>query len=122
MAGDTGDDDSGSYEAPRDVADVGVAGEAARDRGALPSPVMSAPSRPFEASHGDEPRPAQSVAAPPPREPESRSFDFERPPSPAASPPSHDREREPAAVATAAEPREWTPTPPTDTPTPRSEP
>ena len=30
--------------------------------------------------------------------------------------------REPAPVATASEPREWTPTPPTDVTTPRNEP
>jgi hypothetical protein len=30
--------------------------------------------------------------------------------------------REPTPVATASEPREWTPTPPTDVTTPRNEP
>jgi hypothetical protein len=150
-AGDGGDDDSGSYEAPRDLADVGAASEATREREPMPSPVLGTPGS-FDASQGDSSRPPQPGAASPAREPASRSFDFDRPaaapvstpvtapvhgaaeprdvgapgaasrdtgmPAPVAPP----REREPATVATAVEPREWTPTPPTDTPTSRSEP
>jgi ribonuclease E len=146
-AGDGGYDDSGSDEAPRDLADFGAASDAS-EREPMPSPVLGAP-RTFEASPGDSSRPAQSVAEPPAREPASRSFDFDRPAAPPVSPQVDDaaeprdvgaqgaasrdagapapvaapaREREPATVATAVEPREWTPTPPTDTPTSRSEP
>lgn len=127
---DGGDDDSGSYEAPRDVADVGAAAELTRDREPMPSPVVN-PPRTFEAPREEPPR---AAAPAPSHEPESRSFDFDRPvapppppapprePEPAPAPVAPAREREPAALATAAEPREWTPTPPTDTPTPRSEP
>jgi ribonuclease E len=135
-ADEAGDDDSGSYEAPRDIADVGAVAELTRDREPMPSPVVS-PPRTFEAPREEAPR---AAAPAPSREPESRSFDFDRPvapppppapprepvaaPAPAApvAPPEPVREREPAHVATAAEPREWTPTPPTDTPTSRSEP
>jgi hypothetical protein len=76
----------------------------------------------------DSPRPVE-----PAREPEVPSFDFEPPapvpPREAAPQPMPPREaapqpvvHEPPPVATASEPREWTPTPPTDTATPRSEP
>jgi hypothetical protein len=63
-----------------------------------------------------------------PRPPEPRSFDFGRPAAPpAAFVPASEAgpapvAREPAQVATAAEPRGWTPTPPTDVATPRDEP
>jgi hypothetical protein len=100
---------------PHDVADIGAAPESApREREYVPSPVIAAPRE-----------------TPTPREPEVRSFDFDRP---AASPPSpareaaptrapvQEREPVPMATATAAEPREWTPTPPTDAATPRNEP
>ena len=68
-------------------------------------------------------------SAPAPRAPEPRSFDFDRPAEPPA-PPVPPREvapapivvREPVPVPTASEPREWTPTPPTDVTTPRNEP
>lgn len=52
---------------------------------------------------------AVPAVAPAVRIPEPRAFDFDRP-------------SEPAPVATASEPREWTPTPPTDAVAPRSEP
>ena len=63
-----------------------------------------------------------------PRAPEPRSFDFDRPAAPPAPPrdiapaPATVVVREPAPVPTASEPREWTPTPPTDVTTPRNEP
>jgi ribonuclease E len=88
------------------------------------------------------PTTTEQVPAPAaPREPEPRSFDFDRPAPPAsvapvaAVPAAPARaepspvvrepkpvEREPVPVATAAEPREWTPTPPTDSAAPRNEP
>jgi hypothetical protein len=140
------DDDSGSFQAPRDVADVGAAPEAApREREAVPSPVFSTPrdiastQRSFETSSAAAVEPPPTYGASPSREPASRSFDFDRPaaststtPAPVSAAPSLPREttpsmapvreRESASVATASEPREWTPTPPTDTAPPRDEP
>jgi hypothetical protein len=139
------DDDSGSFQAPRDLADVGAAPEAApREREAVPSPVFSTPrddasaARSLESSSAEPP---PTYGASPSREPASRSFDFDRPAVPTSTaaatvpvnaPPSAPREtapstapvreRESASVATASEPREWTPTPPTDTAPPRDEP
>jgi ribonuclease E len=86
------------------------------------SQSLDAP-REFDAPRAPEP----SYEAP--RAPEPRSFDFDRPAAPPV-PPAPPREvapgpvvvREPTPVATASEPREWTPTPPTDTTTPRNEP
>ncbi|MBK7904256.1 MAG: Rne/Rng family ribonuclease [Proteobacteria bacterium] len=97
-------------------------------------PGWPEPPREFAAIRAAEaPR---EIAAPAPapshetsRAPEPRSFDFERPATPPAPPaPPSDAApapvvvREPAPVATASEPREWTPTPPTDATTPRNEP
>jgi ribonuclease E len=140
------DDDSGSFQAPRDLADVGAAPEAApREREAVPSPVFSTPRddagapRSLESPSAAATEPPPTYGASPSREPASRSFDFDRPavppataaaPVPVSAPPSAPRETAPVAapvreresVATASEPREWTPTPPTDTAPPRDEP
>jgi hypothetical protein len=82
----------------------------------VPAPPMNAPPVGFEA----------------PRAPEPRSFDFGQPASPPPPPSAPPRDaapvpapvvvREPAPSATASEPREWTPTPPTDVTAPRNEP
>jgi ribonuclease E len=92
------------------------------------------PPRDFAATRAAE-APREFTAPPPassheaPRAPEPRSFDFDRPaaPPPPAAPsrevaPGPVVVREPNPVATASEPREWTPTPPTDVTTPRNEP
>jgi len=91
--------------------------------GFSPAPQSLDAPREFDAPRAPEP----SHEAP--RAPEPRSFDFDRPAAPPA-PPEPPREvapapvvvREPTPVATATEPREWTPTPPTDVTTPRNEP
>jgi ribonuclease E len=97
-----------------------------------PSKTFDAPREVAPAREPEAPRepqaPARSFDAPWP--PEPRSFDFDRPATPPPPPPAPPREeppapvvvREPAPVATASEPREWTPTPPTDVTTPRNEP
>ena len=104
--GGAGGDDAGGG----DLADV------------APAPQSLDAPREFTA-----PQPAPSYEAP--RAPEPRSFDFDRPAAPPAPPappgevaPAPVMVREPAPVATASEPREWTPTPPTDVTTPRNEP
>jgi len=91
--------------------------------GFTPAPQSLGAPRESDAPRAPEP----SYEAP--RAPEPRSFDFDRPAAPPA-PPAPPREaapapvvvREPTPVATASEPREWTPTPPTDVTTPRNEP
>jgi ribonuclease E len=106
-----------SFDAPRwpegraaesNYGDRAATREAVRDAGT--NPRAEAPREPIRDS------------APPTREPESRSFEFDRSASPApVREPSVQREAPPPA-ATATEPREWTPTPPTDTTTARNEP
>jgi ribonuclease E len=111
------------------IFDEGPGGAGADDAGGgdnagfTPAPQSLAAPREFDAPRAPEP----SHAAP--RAPEPRSFDFDRPAAPPAppAPPSgvvHTPVvvREPTPVATASEPREWTPTPPTDVTTPRNEP
>ncbi|MCX7054475.1 MAG: ribonuclease E/G, partial [Proteobacteria bacterium] len=86
--------------------------------GRAPAPQSFDAPREFTA-----PAPAPSYEAP--RAPEPRSFDFDRPAAPpreVAPTPAPIVVREPTPVATASEPREWTPTPPTDATTPRNEP
>jgi ribonuclease E len=95
-----GSDETGSAPAPRSF-------DAPREF--VPAPVVNAPPAGHEA----------------PRVPEPRSFDFERPAAPPVAVEAPvTREPPPAApsIATAVEPREWTPTPPTDAATPRNEP
>ncbi|MCE3286329.1 MAG: ribonuclease, partial [Steroidobacteraceae bacterium] len=89
------DDDSGSFQAPRDVADVGAAPEAApREREAVPSPVFSTPrdiastQRSFEPSSAAAVEPPPTYGASPSREPASRSFDFDRPAASTSSTPA----------------------------------
>jgi ribonuclease E len=86
------------------------------DRGGDEAPREFTPAR-MDVS----PAPAHEA----PRVPEPRSFDFERPSvAPVVVEPPVSREPPPPApsIATAVEPREWTPTPPTDAATPRNEP
>jgi hypothetical protein len=85
------------------------------------------PQRAFDEGREPAPRSAEAPAvrepAPsfePARAPEPRAFDFDRPAAPPPAPVPV--VREPAPLASAAEPREWTPTPPTDAQTPRNEP
>jgi ribonuclease E len=89
------------------------------------------PEAPREYAPSPPPAPPREVTVAPEeprREPEVRSFDFDRPavappaPAPVAREVAPPVAREPIAVATASEPREWTPTPPTDSETPRNEP
>ena len=130
----------------------GAGGDEAGDRdnaGRAPAPLALDAPREFDAPRAPEPprdfaanrapeAPREFTAPPPapsyeaPRTPEPRSFDFDRPAAPPPPPPAPPREmapapapvvvREPTPVATASEPREWTPTPPTDATTPRNEP
>jgi len=112
---------------------AGAAGDGGLDEG--PGGEGGEPSRDVEVTHAPEaprelPATARSFDAPWP--PEPRSFDFDRPaaPTPPPAPPREEasapapvvREQVPVPVATASEPREWTPTPPTDVTTPRNEP
>jgi fused signal recognition particle receptor len=103
-----------------------------------PAYEPAAPSQAFDAPREFVPERAPEVAREPqfaspapsyeaPRTPEPRSFDFDRPSAPVAEPVAP-REAAPAPapapapIATAVEPREWTPTPATDVTTPRNEP
>jgi ribonuclease E len=108
--------------------DEGPGGDGGNDAGGSDNAGFAPAPQSFDA-------PRESTAPPPalsheaPRAPEPRSFDFDRPAAPPA-PPALPREvtpapvvvREPTPVATASEPRDWTPTPPTDVTTPRNEP
>jgi hypothetical protein len=97
-----------------------------------PSPVIDTPRESVSAqvteAPAQAPAPARSFDAPWP--PEPRAFDFDQPAAAPTPPPAPPREatpvdpvvREPAPVATATEPREWTRTPATDVETPRNEP
>ncbi|MDH5226188.1 MAG: Rne/Rng family ribonuclease, partial [Gammaproteobacteria bacterium] len=102
-----------------------------------PSYEPAAPSQAFDAPREFVPERAPEVAREPqfaspapsyeaPRTPEPRSFDFDRPSAPPVAEPVAPREPAPAPapapIATAVEPREWTPTPATDVTTPRNEP
>ena len=124
--GEGGDDAGGSETAGRAPAPQSL--NAPRE---FDEPHWPEPPRPFAAIPTPE-APREFTAPPPapsheaPRAPEPRSFDFDRPAAPPAPPgevvPAPVVVREPAPVATASEPREWTPTPPTDVTTPRNEP
>jgi ribonuclease E len=94
---DAGDDMGGSDSAPA------FEGPSSRPSFAAP-PEAVRESQPVPAT---APSSAPSIEAP--RTPELRSFDFDRPAAP-------------TPIATASEPREWTPTPATDATTPRNEP
>jgi ribonuclease E len=116
-----GDGSSAAAGAAALGAEGGVDEDSPRDDDGGDSRGDQAP-REFTAAREDVP-PAPTYEAP--RVPEPRSFDFERPVAPPVAVEAPvTREPLPAApsIATAVEPREWTPTPPTDAATPRNEP
>ncbi|MDH5274388.1 MAG: Rne/Rng family ribonuclease, partial [Gammaproteobacteria bacterium] len=122
--GEGGDDAGGSDKAGAGPAPQSF--DASAPSQMFDSPREFAPAREPEAPR-ERQAPARSFDAPWP--PEPRAFDFDRPAAP-PPPPAPPREEAPAPVvvreatpiATASEPREWTPTPPTDVTTPRNEP
>jgi len=129
--------EAGFDEGPADADDGGGDDESRGAERAMfeapaPSPVIDTPRESVSAqvteAPAQAPAPARSFHAPWP--PEPRAFDFDQPAAAPTPPPAPPREatpvdpvvREPAPVATATEPREWTPTPATDVETPRNEP